>query len=95
MDSMWDVFIAYSSNDVAFASRLADALGKHLRVFIDIYCLRPGDDWDIALCAAVEDAAMQLWSSCSFPRQLNNHSSREMRFFEPWSGLARILLVQG
>ena len=58
MDSMWDVFIAYSSSDRAVASRLADALGKSLRVFIDIYCLRLGDDWDIALRAAVEDAAM-------------------------------------
>jgi hypothetical protein len=58
MDPMWDVFIAYSSSDRAVASRLADALGNRLRVFIDIYCLRPGDDWDIALRAAVEDAAM-------------------------------------
>jgi hypothetical protein len=33
---MWGVFIAYSSGDRAVASRLADALGKRLRVFIDI-----------------------------------------------------------
>ena len=58
--SVWDVFIAHSSGDTATAERLHDALAEHLRVFLDTRCLRPGDDWDLELAAALSQSAITV-----------------------------------
>jgi hypothetical protein len=43
--SDWDFFIAYSARDGNYAERLFGDLSKYGRVFLDRFCLQPGDIW--------------------------------------------------
>lgn len=53
-----DVFISYSRSDKASAERVADALrSAGLRVWLDMWELVPGESWEAALDAALEQAS--------------------------------------
>lgn len=41
----WDFFLAYASPDQNHAQLLFEALVARARVFLDVRCLAPGDDW--------------------------------------------------
>lgn len=48
----WDVFIAHAGPDSEPAGALYEALASKMRVFLDIKCLRLGDNWDSELARA-------------------------------------------
>ena len=48
----WDFFLAHAGPDLASAERLYALLSAESRVFLDSYCLRLGDDWDLELACA-------------------------------------------
>ena len=56
----WDFFIAHSKHNRNEAEILYNLLYKDFRVFLDTKCLKPGDDWDIALCNALNTSFVTL-----------------------------------
>jgi hypothetical protein len=61
MKKQWDVFIAHSSGDAEIAIRLYDLLKDRIKVFLDLFCISPGDDWDTILKAAVVDSCIAVF----------------------------------
>ncbi|MEW6731729.1 MAG: hypothetical protein AB1489_10410 [Acidobacteriota bacterium] len=50
----WDFFIARSGTDTSVAEQLYKLLAPHCRVFLDKYCLKLGDNWDIESTPDIE-----------------------------------------
>jgi hypothetical protein len=48
----WDFFLAHAGADLAAAEQLYVLLQPRAQVFLDNYCLLPGDDWDQELAVA-------------------------------------------